>query len=274
MLFKKKICPNCRSAIDEAESTCPVCNRPFTTREYNRLPNAMTWIPWWKELTIFLIGSFGLSILALLLQIIYIFAKGDITGPDSLWINFIAYFGTLCAMAGLLWMHHRGLFKSFKGWKPYVFGLAAVGAIYTFNAIYNFSVSLFWDMGNNANEQAVDSFILNMPLVSFFVVVLFGPICEELTYRVGLFSLISRVHIVLGYIATGIIFALIHFDWTCFGNTDVLINELLNLPLYMFAGLAFCFVYHKWGLASSITAHVTNNLLSFVMILLLGWING
>ena len=140
--------------------------------------------------------------------------------------------------------------------------------------MYNTVISSIYQIGNNANEATVDSFIIGMPIVSFFVVVLFGPICEELTYRVGLFSLLSRVHIALGYVATALIFAFIHFDWTCFGNSEVLINELLNIPLYMFAGLTFCFLYHKWGLASSITAHVTNNLLSFILVLLSGYLNG
>ena len=273
MLFGKKICPNCQSGIDKAEPTCPVCGREFEAPESKPFSNKMTWLPWYKQLIVFFIGSAGLTIAATLLQLFVILFGQSETPYVAIWINFFGYFIAITSIGAVIWMHFKGIFKSFKHWLPYVMGIAGVAAIYTFNVVYNNVIALIYQIGNNANETAVDSFILGMPIVSFFIVVLFGPICEELTYRMGLFSFLSRVHVALGYVATAIIFAFIHFDWTCFGNSEVLINELLNIPLYMFAGLTFCFLYHKWGFASSLTAHIGNNLLSFTFVLLLGYLN-
>ena len=92
---------------------------------------------------------------------------------------------------------------------------------------------------------------------------LIGPICEELTYRVGLYSLTKRWNRTAAYIITPIVFGLIHFNWeslTIGGNT--LVNELCNLPDYIVAGVLFSYYYEKGGFACSATAHVVNNLVA------------
>lgn len=273
MLFGKKKCPHCQSEIDKAETTCPVCGHEVVHNKYRVFNIQITWMPWYREIIIFLIGSFGLTIAALAVQIIMVAFKlgGDLQG---LWVNFIGYLITILSIVAVIFMYHKGLLKSFKKWQPYLIGLAGLAAIYVFNVIYNSLVSAFFNFGDNANETQVNSIILSMPVLSFFFVVIFGPLCEELTYRVGLFSFLYRIHVVVAYVATALIFGLIHFDWTCFGDMAALTNELLNLPLYIFAGLTFSFLYHKWGLAASLTAHISNNLLSYVMILLLSAFNG
>lgn len=273
MLFGKKKCPYCESEIDKAETTCPACGRVVVRNHYRIFNIQITWMPWYREIIVFLIGSLGLTIAALAVQIVMMVFKlgGD---SQSLWVNFLGYLITLLSIGAVIFMHHKGLFKSFERWQPYLLGLAGLAAIYVFNVLYSSVTTILFSMEDNANETSVNSIILSMPVLSFFFVVIFGPLCEELTYRVGLFSFLYRIHVVVAYVATALIFALIHFDWTCFGDTALLTNELLNLPLYMFAGLTFCFLYHKWGLAASLTAHISNNLLSYVLILALSNLNG
>ncbi len=284
MLFGKKTCAHCDSEIDVAEATCPVCGSDLRKEGPKTFSNQMTWIPWVKQLIIFIVGLLGLNIAATVFSVIFMAANGDIDNA-ALTINFLSYLVIFCSLAALVWMHYKGLFKSFKRWKPYVFGLAGLGALLVFNMGYNAFIQAVHPITDNANETAVNSYILSSPVMAFFVIVIFGPVVEELTYRVGLFSLLSRVHIVLGYILTALTFAFIHFDWSCIISylagdieaavfNEVLINELLNIPLYIAAGVVFNFLYHKFGLASSLTAHMTNNLLSFMLVFLAGVING
>ena len=276
MLFGKKKCQYCGSDVDKALTTCPVCGNEVFPDSSNAASKTITWIPWFKEIILFLMGSVGLTIAATAVQIVFLLIDPNQMKYDNAPIitNFIAYFVVFSAISALIWMHHHELFKSFKRWQPYIIGLAGVAALMTFNVIYGNIVSLIFPMTDNTNETAVNSYILNTPLLAFVVVVLLGPVCEELTYRVGLFSFFSRIHIALGYVLTALIFGLIHFDWTSFTNASVLINELLNLPSYIFAGLVFSFLYHKWGLACSLSAHLTNNLLSFIFVILAGVFNG
>jgi membrane protease YdiL (CAAX protease family) len=107
--------------------------------------------------------------------------------------------------------------------------------------------------------------VKNFPLISFINFVLLGPIVEELTYRLGLFSFLKQRNRWVAYIVTVGLFAIIHFNF----NQDNIINELLNLPFYATAGLYFCWLYEKQGFAVATIAHITNNLISFVSILLI-----
>ena len=105
------------------------------------------------------------------------------------------------------------------------------------------------------------------PLLSVLILGFLGPAVEEFTYRVGLFSFLTRVHKALAYAVTIVIFGLIHFDFTATGAN--MVNELIHLPIYMFSGAALCVLYDFMGLSASLSAHVTNNLLSIIPTILL-----
>ena len=85
--------------------------------------------------------------------------------------------------------------------------------------------------GVNDNENAIDSITNAYPLLSLLVFGIMGPVVEEFTYRVGLFSFIRRFNRPAAYIITIAIFALIHFN---FQSTNI-VNELINLPSYIVA---------------------------------------
>lgn len=263
MLFGKKNCPNCGSEYDVASPTCPECGTRDATYQERHIASEMTFIPWWKQLVVFGIGSIGLSIIASIISMF--FGKESI---DLLWINFISYAVCIIGMLALLCIHYKDTLKSFKNWIPFLVGLFGAGALFLFSNVYSSIMNAIHPITDNANEATADNFIILYPGLAFFVIVLFGPVAEELTYRVGLFSLLYRVKPYVGYIITALVFGFIHFNWESFGNNEVLINELLNLPFYLFAGLLFCFLYHKWGLSASLTAHVLNNLITFILVLI------
>ena len=118
-------------------------------------------------------------------------------------------------------------------------------------------------MGVNTNEEAAESMILAFPALSIIVLGILGPVCEEITYRYGLFSLLDKKSKILAYILTPLVFAIIHFD---FGG-DMII-ELLNLPSYIIAGVLLSLAYDKFGFHTAVIAHVINNLYAIIVTLI------
>lgn len=225
----------------------------------------------WKQIVFFVTGLIGLTLVSIIVQLIVQLAARRTMPSDydyytfmnSTTVGMIVNGSTYLIIAVIFLILMKDdtneFFKSFKDWKPYVAAAIGFSAILTFNLFYNTILSLTGAViSDNANESSLNTITSDFPFLSLLIFGLIGPVVEELTYRVGLFSLLKRVHISLAYIVTIIVFTLIHFD---FESTNMA-NELLNIPFYAFAAVTFCFLYQRFGLASSISAHVTNNLLS------------
>ncbi len=226
---------------------------------------------WAYRLTLFLIGFLALDIVTVIIQLIlsaifpeYFVEDGPyyITGLTV--INTIRYTLLSIVLAVMLLPRLKVLVKKFSNWKNDLLGIAFGVALILFTIGYNLIISQFIDPGTNANEVAAESMIKAFPVLSIVVLGLLGPICEEITYRYGLFSLLDKKSKILAYIITPIVFALIHFDFT--GDMVV---ELLNLPTYLIAGLGLCFVYDKFGFNASVIAHVVNNMYAIIVTLIL-----
>ena len=114
------------------------------------------------------------------------------------------------------------------------------------------------------NQQAVDKLAQDQPLFTFFMAVVFAPLTEELTFRGMLARYVfpqqdNIKQTALFLLVTSIIFALVHFPGT---PQQFLVYGSLGLSL----GLAYI---NKGGLAYSIALHALNNLIGFLMILML-----
>ncbi len=129
----------------------------------------------------------------------------------------------------------------------------------------NSLISIFYTPELNANQTAVNSLLENYPTITFFVIVIIGPICEELTYRVGLYNLLKTKNENLGFILSGFIFAFVHISFT---NTTLL-AELAAFPVYLVIAYSFNYAYKKYGFAGSVSAHIIVNLASFLVTVLL-----
>lgn len=145
-------------------------------------------------------------------------------------------------------------------------GITLVVIILCINIIYNIIVNAIHPITNNTNELSVDRIIVYNPYLSFFTVVIFAPILEEITYRFALFGSLKKINKILAYCVSIAIFALIHFDFTASG--EKLVIELLNLPAYLVAAGVLSYAYDRGGLGCSVAAHAFNNFLSYVMTLL------
>ena len=114
------------------------------------------------------------------------------------------------------------------------------------------------------SQQTAEQLTHNQPLFSFFMVVVFAPLTEELTFRGMLARFVfpqqdNLKQTALFLLVSSLIFALVHFPGT---PQQFLVYGSLGLSL----GLAYI---SKGGLTYSIALHALNNLIGFLMILML-----
>ena len=116
----------------------------------------------------------------------------------------------------------------------------------------------------SANQQMVDQLAQEQPLFAFFMAVVFAPLTEELTFRAMLARFVfphqdNIKQTALFLLVSSLIFALVHFPGTP-------LQFLVYASLGFSMGLAYI---SKGGLAYSIVLHALNNLIAFLMIVML-----
>ena len=116
----------------------------------------------------------------------------------------------------------------------------------------------------SVSQKMVEELTHNQPLFAFFMAVVFAPLTEELTFRGMLARYVfpqqdNIKQTALFLLVSTIIFALVHFPTT---PQQFLVYSALGLSM----GLAYI---NKGGLAYSMGLHALNNLISFVMIMML-----
>lgn len=246
--------------LDEEKNTneTPIENRPKISDTILRL-------------VVFLVGFIGAEIIALIAQAIVLIFNIEYANPESpsyveglMIINSIKFVVLFFALLGILFPNLLDIFKKFKNWQNDLIGLGLGVALIGVTMIYSIIISLITDVGTNTNENYAEQMIRAYPVIAVFVLGIIGPICEEITYRYGLFALLNKKNKILAYIVTIVVFAFIHFDFT--GD---LVVELINLPPYLIAAGMLCFAYDKFGFESSIIAHVTNNMYAIIATLLI-----
>ena len=211
------------------------------------------------QVLIFLVGLLGLTIAATAFSFMF----SSLSGTESFTsvVTYSAYITIFVVLMCTALIERKEFVSKFKNPKDYGIGFL-MGIVLIFaTALLSMTISSFAPISDNQNQVAVESTISFNPLMAILVLGIIGPICEEMTYRVGLFSFISRKSKVLAYIIVPIVFGFIHFD---FGNITSL-NEWLNLPIYVLSGLILTFTYERFGPAASMTAHITNNVFSIVV---------
>lgn len=239
----------------------------FTTQTPHK-ERGLVNLPIWQEVTFFLVGWLGLKVIAYLMALVCISLKESnpilyVTLYDAISYGII-FFGLIA----LCITNHQKILSSFKKIAPYFIGIGIGFAIIATSSLYSNIVSQFIKMEVNDNESIVRQMTVAYPILSFILLVFVGPICEELTYRLGLFSLCAKYRKWLAYLVTILVFALIHFNFFATGE-NALLYEVLNLPSYAIAAAGLCLAYDFFGLSASISAHVLNNMVSVISILIL-----
>ena len=116
----------------------------------------------------------------------------------------------------------------------------------------------------SVNQKMVEELTHNQPLFSFFMVVVFASLTEELTFRGMLARFVfpqqdNIKQTAIFLLVSSLIFALVHFPGTP-------LQFLVYASLGFSMGLAYI---SKGGLAYSIALHALNNLIAFLMIVML-----
>lgn len=290
---EKKKCPNCGLLIASDSEKCPYCgcmvqeeelramksskivNNDNPKKEKNKFDKSIlkfaerndVSIP--KEISLFLVIFVGLFLIAFVLGLIVSkYNKNFALTVNGISVTFFAEY--LILFSVFLLILNKDLFTKFKKFlnkRTYLYGISYGFLVIVLTALYSLIISYFYpNLTVNDNESSLRNIIKNYPVFSLIIAGFIGPFCEELGYRLGLFSLIRRWNRVAAYVGTAIVFALIHFS---FSNPDVLV-ELLNIPSYLIAGFVFCYVYDKEGIETSSVAHMTNNCFAIIMTILSG----
>ena len=221
-----------------------------------------------KNIILFLVGYILLNLVAFIFSMIaqasnswYFLASGKGTAA----INFATYFFIFGVMFIVLNNDITKFFKEFKDKYTWIYGLAFGFLLMLASSAVTSLMQLFKETGVNNNEASIDATTSLFPFLSILIFGILGPICEEFTYRAGLFSIIKRYNRALAYVVTALFFGFIHFTF----NLSTIVDELINLPSYIVAGLLLCYFYDYKGIGASTVAHITNNLFALIMQLLL-----
>lgn len=258
---KHTVCPECEQRYDIYLSRCPNCHHANDNRPLTR----MCYLPIPYQLTLFLIGLIGLNVLATVIALFVSSLYKDHPEISSLIINGSTYAAIIIVDIVLIWKFFPELFSSFKNWRTYIAGFVSMAFLIGGSMLINYlMVLLVPSAGTGGNQSVAEKMVLANPFISLLILGLVGPLVEELTYRIGLFSLCKRVHIIFAYIITTLVFAAIHINFTA---TDF-ISELVVLPDYLFAGIMFCLIYDREGFGAGLIAHTGNNIFSILLILL------
>lgn len=232
------------------------------------------------QLLYFIIGYLGISIVAIIFSLALSLFKDmvsiEVLDAIHLCITYGASVALLIFIGSLFSPFLKYLILCIKDKKGIIEGV--IIAVCAFTASYIYSLSSQWIFGNygsNDNQSSLQITFEAMPVLSFFSIVIFAPICEELTYRFGLFGLISRKSKKLAWIITILFFALIHFNFDHVlvffqtGSFDGLKVELINLPAYLIGAAFLTYAYYREeNIVTSITAHAVYNLSQYILMVI------
>lgn len=278
-------CPHCHNRLDPQEVACPHCHTPNPDEQARHLFKDFLPLSSFKQIGLFACSLIGLSIFSEIVALILVaIAKGQnptwtaeqlneylSSGTVNFLYMLIAYLLVLVAMGLVLFKDCQAWLRRFLKWKNALIGVAFAIGLFVVGILYSLFVisPVYAALGiegtvNNANQSVLNSMIASVPVGAFFLLSIIGPVTEELGYRAGLFSFLSRFGKPAAYLISILIFAFIHFDFGCFkeGGTAIAI-EMVNLPSYLFGGIALSICYDKFGIEGSTTAHILYNAASF-----------
>lgn len=274
MLINNVHCDECGHSFDATLSRCPRCHKNNEQRATLNFKNKVAFIPLVHQFLCLIIGLAGLYLFELIFQICFYNFVNPSDQSSNLKLHALtvypSYVCLFIVLIVIIFGYIQELTPYFKKALPYLTGILFGIGLIVFSIVYTTIINQFApNIGLNDNEDIARQLTTYYPFISIIVLGFIGPICEEITYRLGLFSICSRFNRWFAYILTVIVFALIHFDFT----SKNLTVEAIYLPVYIFSGLLLCIAYEQEGPAASITAHIVNNLYSVIGVLIASGIN-
>lgn len=244
----------------------------------------------WTILAYLLIFNVLSSVIALIISLFMKAAGIDLKVPENYnnalsFINLMVYIALFIP----LWMINKNDLKQeisvfkIKVDNKVLRVLAAYGIFYAINFFCNILVSnieYYASFANNVlgrhelisstadNQSSIEAILGGKGFIFMFLAAgILGPICEEIVFRKGFFSLFKSKE--LGLIVSSLCFAMIHIT-SSFGQYNFLSLTLMTMP-YLFSGVAFGIIYIKndCNLAVPTIVHMLSNIVSMIGILFL-----
>ena len=231
---EKRKCVKCNLLIDSDLDTCPYCGYPQNKEEDNKNREKIEIVESKKptrnfnlfdfeqkdirinvikQIFLFITGWLGMTAISLLFQYIsQTVSEPLFTNTRGIGLlNFIIYFILYGILSLICCTDIINLLPTFKKGKEFLTDLGYGGMLVCVSLIVNIFFNLIGKMFHlnveeNANETGIDSIVSIFPILSLIIFGIIGPICEEFTYRLGLFSLLKRANRILPYILTALIF--------------------------------------------------------------------
>ena len=273
MFKNNKRCSECGNTYDALEKECPSCHLPnvdaIKRNDKHVILNGK------NQLLFFMLGYFGLliitTIITVFMQLVLSLDSQAMLSTQTLgFITFLSYGLLFCTFLFFVIKNNKAYRLLNIDFKEIVFGIFLGVVLLALSSGYDSFSTLIVETEINSNQASVIEITKIYPIFSIIFLGIIGPICEELTYRVGLFTFLTRFNRLVAYFAGTLIFALIHFDPSCFieaigyGSVLPIVRELVALPSYLIGGFMLNFTYDRYGLKASILAHMLNNIVSIV----------
>jgi uncharacterized protein len=170
---------------------------------------------------------------------------------------------TMSLMLFIMRKHIPKILEGFKDIKIYTLALK----LYLLIMVLNIIMGLFITE-QGANQEAINNMVKNSPYTQFIAVVIFAPIMEEIIFRFVIFRSILHKNRILAYVVSSLIFGSVHLIMSVFQGS--LGQDIILLPVYTMLGAVFAYAYDSSGkLSAPIMAHMLNNLVAFLPMILL-----
>lgn len=266
MLFKNKPCEKCGNYYDPTFEECPLCKTKDAKFEERNIPKKVAWLSAWQQILIFLVGfAFG-GMLFFQLLFSKIFAttiqNNEVLGTFLvISLSYVAIFVTEIL---IMLPRAKHFLSHFKNYDSYLYGIAYAATIYAVSIVVALIMTYGFGATTNGNQGRVETYFDAYPFVSFIIMGIIGPICEEMAFRVGLYSFVRRLNKYVAILVSTLAFIVIHMSF----DPETIVNELLNIPSYAVAGILFAIAYEHKGPACSMTAHIVYNSASLILMLI------
>ncbi len=273
MKEQDKICENCNKTYNENFYECPFCRTKNLNGNPKSINNPFNYLDLTRSVLVLLFGLIILYLVQILIQVItqtVLIQNGyDLGYIESFLLNgnfqfsasLVSYLLVIGSFIFITFPYLKYLKSFFKKWKEIIYTILLTVASILISLLYSYLIENFTFVKDsiNENQSLIISAIQDNNALSFFSVVIFGPIAEEIVFRVGLFNSSKKFNKIAGYIITTVIFALLHVSFT--GDLAV---EFIYFPSYLILSLTLVFIYDKFGFENAIISHILNNLVSYI----------
>ena len=222
----------------------------------------------WLMLGLYPVGMFILPLIIIL--VILLIGGYDITDGvpfEPTMIATIISYGILClALVIISFDIFKQEFRKIKSWGNFSLQMV-IGLLCTFGAalIGSLLVTFAGETDTALNQQLVEEALQTMPFLMILTTVFFGPIVEEIIFRLIMMNLFSKWKPIFNVICSSLIFGAMH----------VMAGGWIHIIPYFLMGLVFGYIYLKNdNIWHATILHILHNGLTVAIVFATQWLLG